>query len=828
MKPRYKRRIAWSIISLLGIVALAVVLVPPLVTLNHLKPRIQAAIAEQTGLSASINGSINFSLIGNTTIVAHDIVIPTGTIGAVLFTVPLSSIFNLQAAPLNGEIFIYDAQLKVNQMIPPIFSSRLEIRDSVINFMDKNYEIIQGSLSGGIFQGQVRTNQHKYEFDSNGDVFHITNKANDLNISGHLYSDGSARGVLALETDNINKWFDFQEPVISQPIKVSMDFDWNGQYGFKFSNIRGQNFNGNIELFNDGHRDVRLSSDDMEFDFSFLLGETNVFYDTTFNINFYGKLKFADRVFKHLRIDATGTKPIQDKRPTLYINTIMADDIILTGGKIDTNGAHDILIRMPINGVDTVCLFSGTPQNWKCSEFRYGDMRGSVSVQNGVFSLFIQSDRNLPDISEFSDAIKILGTSGQINFQFSDTGGSLEINESKRIPSYDFVKNKSLDWLGMDLYFLPESMRSAPGDFTWGADGLLFKPHSGRWTLNVNDNSFYLRGTNIKDWFPNIDLQSINNQEYVVSGNFTDQNISNLDIKIAGQNFTGSVTKNNLTLKTKLFNLDSFVNQKFIDQYEELQFLTGDPMLIPFSIPVNISLAADTFIYNGNDFANFLYSLKSDVQTFSITDNKRGNLLATLSREQNKYNIVLQLNKFLISGTLLSSGMPINIQDTMITAEAHLTTSGKIAYDIWQNMSGKVDLSFDGGVITGLGIDNFYAGTDNITTLNAEYALANALETGTTQIKKMRIIGEYNGGNFETTTPLTMSMRHADAVGTLNISRGEMLATIDLVMRGTSPLPAAISLRIMPNGARDYSLSQIMINFDPDFLRDFVKTHNRF
>jgi len=55
-----------------------------------------------------------------------------------------------------------------------------------------------------------------------------------------------------------------------------------------------------------------------------------------------------------------------------------------------------------------------------------------------------------------------------------------------------------------------------------------------------------------------------------------------------------------------------------------------------------------------------------------------------------------------------------------------------------------------------------------------------------------------------------------------------MTAQLNLTLRGTSPMPAPIALTIGAGDVRDYSLSQIMINFDPEFMRDFVRTHGRF
>ena len=277
-----------------------------------------------------------------------------------------------------------------------------------------------------------------------------------------------------------------------------------------------------------------------------------------------------------------------------------------------------------------------------------------------------------------------------------------------------------------------------------------------------------------------------------------------------------------------MLDIDSFLNQNYIDNHEELGYLTAAPITIPFSLPVNISLSADAMIYNGTLFQNFVYSLKPNIQTFSITDNDRGNLLATFKRDGNKYDIFAQLNRFVIDGNLLSSSAPLNIQDSMITAEINMKTFGNIAHDLEYNMSGNLDLTFEGGYLVGIGVDEFFASADTINTFNAEYALSYALESGKSAIKSMRVIGKYDKGNFETTKPIALRLRHTDATGELMIDNGMMSATFDLVLRGTSPVPAPIELRINSDNSRKYSLSEIMKNFDSTFMRDFVKTHNKF
>ena len=143
-------------------------------------------------------------------------------------------------------------------------------------------------------------------------------------------------------------------------------------------------------------------------------------------------------------------------------------------------------------------------------------------------------------------------------------------------------------------------------------------------------------------------------------------------------------------------------------------------------------------------------------------------------------------------------------------------------------MAGDIDVTFSDGYIIGLSMDNFYASAENITSLNAEYALSNALGGGETRLKQMRLIGTYTQDNFITTEPIELSMLHSSAIGGLAITNGQMTAEFDLTLRGTGPVPTTIEFSILPDGGRNYSLSEIMRNLDTGFMRAFVKTHNKF
>jgi hypothetical protein len=275
-------------------------------------------------------------------------------------------------------------------------------------------------------------------------------------------------------------------------------------------------------------------------------------------------------------------------------------------------------------------------------------------------------------------------------------------------------------------------------------------------------------------------------------------------------------------------NLDYFIDPNFINNFEELSFFTTMPITIPFDLKTNIALSAGVLVYNNERYKSFIYSLHDDTQTFSFNDSSRGNMLATLKKHNIKYAINVQLNKFVFDEELLPKNMPLNLSDTTVTAEIKLNTSGKIAYDIKNNLHGTFDASFDGGKLYGFGFDEFYASAKYLTLLNSESFLAKALSQGTTEIKKMHIVGTYESGNIKPLYPLSISMRHIDATGTMEIQNGEMMADLHLLLRGTSPATEPIDVIIYPNNTRDFSLSDIMMHFDYEYMKSFVKSHEQF
>ncbi|MFQ6739397.1 MAG: hypothetical protein ACLRFJ_01880 [Alphaproteobacteria bacterium] len=825
LKQRYKRRILWTSISCAGVLVLAYIIVPPAINIDYLKPNIEKTIVEQTGVQVAIKGPIKFSLLGSANIVARDIDTPIGNIDQISMSIPLRYIFNTKNANLNSDIDVYGANVKITSLIPTDFNHNITIYDSRVFFINKEYKIIRANIVDGAFNGSIRTSQHKYDIAFNNGDFIVKNNNNNLEISGQIYSDGTARGGLHIETDDVNRWFEFSEPKINRHVSATMNFDWDGGYGFEFTDIHANELNGNITLKPDGFRIIQLSANNVKYDLSFLTKPNKIFYKTDFDLDFYGDITLNKHRFKHLKINASGN----DKQ--INISDIVADNISIAGGYINANGGHDINLKIKRGDHETSCLFNGTPNNWECSKFTYGNISGDLMVSGDTFTATISSSEPMPSLDLIRNASQPLGTSGTINFSFSDRAGFLTVSPDEISPTFTFATDVSLQDINMRFGFLPPFMLTANGDLTTTDKTITFIPQNKDWTLSVFNKSFQITGTNLKQWFQNHqELRFLNDIPYAASGIYDNGYISDLTLILADQIFTGSSNKETITLTTNELNLDKFINQDFLQNFEEQSFLTQHPIIALFDVPFNIALSAKKIIFDDTEYNNFVYSLQNNSQNTSISDNDRGNLLTTITKDAdtNDYKIIIQLNKFLIDGGLLTYDMPINVYNSTATGNINMQTNGKIANDILYNLNGDIDITFDGGEFIGFGTDDLYASAANIGILNAEYAISNALTGGISKLKQMRIIGKYENETFTTTKPVTISLRHTDITGLLNISDDNIDGLFQITLRGTSPAPTPIELHIGTNNSRTYSLSEIMTNFDPEYMRTFVQTHNQF
>lgn len=824
IKSKIKQnRLLFLLLSIVAFFVISIIVIPPMITLNNLKEKIENVILTQTGIPAKIHGNINFSLMGRTMIVAHNISVPNGVISSVEFDFPLLDIFDIKNADINSDIYINGASLHVEKILPFNINKNIVVNDSKVKFLNKEYQIIHADMSKNSVDAFVRTDQHKYEIKSIGNKFVIKNKNNDLVLTGELSRNGTATGHISIIAQNVNKWFEFETPKIYGQFPITADISWNGGYGIKFDNIVAQNVRGSIEYKDDGYKIINLKSHDANYDMSFFMENPEILRNASFNLDFYGKLKFLDNTFKHLKIITYGE---QDK---IIIEKIIADDTYIEGGIIDKDGAHDVNVAGPLSGLNTKCLFNGTPKNWSCKKFSHGaNITSNFSVNNGVIDADVYSTAIYADMKPFVVTIRKLAPRGTVRFYYPDMDGTLYLEKDSYVVDYTRLEDRTLNQAKVNLKFLPDFMKDEPGDFVWVNGVMIFTPNSKQWLLSKSTDFFMLRGVNFKQLTRKVDLQSLNDLPYILSGNYKNGTISDFTVEIANHKLSGILSGKSITLKTDVLDADLFASQSFMKRFEELSFFTPHPLLLPFETDVNIALSANKLIYNSTEYKNFVYSLYKNKQTFSISDSDRGNLLATINKNNIKYAINIQLNKFEFDKKILSDYMPLNISNTSVTAEIKLNTSGLIAHDIINNLNGTFDASFDGGILYGLGFDKFYASAPTLTKLSGDNALYNALTFGETRLKKMHIIGTYEKGDVKTTQPLMLSMSHVDATGLLEITNNEMFAQLQMILRGTSAGPEPIELTIYPNDTRDFSLSEIMLHFDPEYMREFVKSHSKF
>ncbi len=822
IKSRHRRRTFWTIVVLLGVGLIGLVCIPPLLNLNKMRPVLQEKLQTQTGVPVKINGNVKFSLLGSGAIVAHNVEIPQGKIDTVSFSVPFKQIFNLTDATINPGINISNGNIKISELFPTPISNNINIYNTRIDFMNHEYKIVRGNLSNNKFTGQIRTPQHKYDINYDNGEFVIINSNDNLHIRGTLFADGGAAGEMSISTPDINKWFEFKNPKINEPVSLSMEFNWDGGYGFDFTNIVANDYTGNIKLLPDGYKYINFASDNANLDLSFIATDKSMLNNTGLSLDLSGKIKFQNNLFSKLKLNVSG------ENNSLTLKHVIMDNIELIGGTYDKNGLHDTKLQINNMSEKFNCIFSGTSQKWECKNFVYGDITGEITSDNGIFHITATSTEPMPKLQTIRKLVSRIGDNGTIDFTFSDMSGNMVVTPKQILPKYNFANDTTLRELNINLNFLPEFMFNTRGTYTQKDNKKTFIPQNKQWTLEINKNNFVITGTNFKQWLPGVDLRFLNDMAYAISGTFNNDTIGDLNIMIGDKILSGTATKSGITLDIDVLNLDNFISPLYREKYSEEKFLTNHPLATLFDLPINISLSANTMILENTKYRNFVYSLKPNIQVFSISDASRGNMLTIIEKKKFDYDISIQLNKFQVTGELLKFDAPFNIRNSTITAEVKLHTSGQTANDLVYNLSGDIDAILTGGTISGIGFDAFYAAADNLTILNAEYILGAALESGKTRLKKLKISGTYNSGNFETTRPFTISTAHVDGVGALFINNRVMTGTFEFVLRGTAPKPESIEMTLTESGRRQYSITNIINNLDIGYMRAFTRSNDKF
>ncbi|MBR5904384.1 MAG: hypothetical protein IKZ49_02510, partial [Alphaproteobacteria bacterium] len=266
IKTKFYHILLWIFAGIIGLFALSVIVIPPMIDLNSLKPKIENIIFNETGMPAEIHGNIHFSLMGNPTIVVHNVSIPNGVISSCEFRIPWADIFDINNANINSEIIINGASFLTDKIVPYKNKANLIMNDSKLKFLNKEYSILHAKFSDNSVSAIVRTDQHKYEINLKGNEFSIKNKNNQLDLSGILFDNVTAKGQITITAQNINRWFEFEKPKIEGTFPISAKINWDGKYGITFRDISANGINGNITINDNGRKFITLESQSADID----------------------------------------------------------------------------------------------------------------------------------------------------------------------------------------------------------------------------------------------------------------------------------------------------------------------------------------------------------------------------------------------------------------------------------------------------------------------------------------------------------------------------------------------------------------------------------
>ena len=77
-----------------------------------------------------------------------------------------------------------------------------------------------------------------------------------------------------------------------------------------------------------------------------------------------------------------------------------------------------------------------------------------------IFKINIKSNQPMPDNQELLNMAYKFGTHGTIKFTFTNIGGTYHVTKQGITPQYDFAKNKNLNWLKINIPFIPDFIKS--------------------------------------------------------------------------------------------------------------------------------------------------------------------------------------------------------------------------------------------------------------------------------------------------------------------------------------------------------------------------------
>ncbi|MDR0319151.1 MAG: AsmA family protein [Rickettsiales bacterium] len=844
MKRRTKARIIWFSTLILAAAFAAVMLFPAVSDFSFLKGGLVSAMSQHSGMTVQMDGPVKITLLPRPTLRAHNVRVKTER-------------FDASAESVQFPIRISDIRNPLNITVP----SAVSVRGAKIDFGGKwAAESIDGKLSlkDGGFAGSFFHNGRRFTADIKDGRALIENSAFSMAAEfdykfagGKFEALGKFKGSFPDAEEFINGFgYSFGE-VAARPWGINADFVWDGKtlnLGNMTLSSTDTILKGSAKIPASGA--ARLDLQMIEGDLSIL--ETPGLSSKILNMSGAGRFRRGDRIIKKFALSAAPT----GERTEITRAEFAGDDFQLRAkGFLKDSVADNMSVSLyQKDGSDLIgmnrpvsirCDLSGdiSEQLWECKNFllnmekvqiggeiemspaafraRIGKMSGmdkSVLIKKIEKEAGRDIDIRWPESGEFYTFIRGDGTRllKSVNSRLEDIPFALPL--LGKIPAELKQKLRGEVYAEKRENVQAVSVKNKDIDFA-----IIDDSGSIRWTLNGED----LAGT-FAQAFPGFDTAFMKDGiKFEFSGEYRRGKFENLKLSTTNgtfrQTFRGWGEDGAFKWTTEEFNIDTLLSQKWIKDYEQLQFLHQMPIISLFRIPFDFSLTADKAVaFDNQEFKRLVYSRAGHTQKISVENTAGGNGIAEISRVGGAdFEISIKASRWKIPGKL-SLRPGLNIMDTTASGEILLTTFGLTANDITENIEGSADLAFEGGAIVGMNANAIRNAAINRGNLDEFLGRAFAPEAKM-EIRTLSIPVRISGAEVISSAPFNLKSDSANAAGEISAMTDGVGAKMWVSFKNAAPETRPLEITVSPAGGVKFDGTEALRSIDPDYIRAGIK-----
>ncbi|MDR0449025.1 MAG: AsmA family protein [Rickettsiales bacterium] len=822
MKRKTRARIIWFSTLIIAAVGISILIFPAFMDFSYLKPGLAAAISEQSGRDAKIDGAVRITLLPRPILRAH-----------------LVSAGDIRAESVQFPIRITDFLNPANISVPGAVS----VRGAIFG----DFKNINGrlTLDGRRFTGSFVHNDRRFTADIKDGRAKIENSALSLETEfDYKFSGGktTAAGHFRGSFPNLE------------------EFLQGFGYSFGAAAARPLGIDANFVLSENSLKltDMTLSSTDTimkgnatfgktsTLDLTMIEGDLGILESApaaaSVNISGEGKFKFGERTIRKFEIRANGDEiqkaEIQGEDFSLRARGKLKDglpkDIEVSLYKKD--GSDIIGIAEPVS-IRCNSLSWKSADDWGCNGLSINTenlrISGSAGMGEGGLMVWLEKTEG-QDTAAVIKKIK-KEAAGDIHIILSDTIGFYKASRAGASHKYRNISGTlaEIPFKMSAIEKIPAALRAKfKGEITAETDGkdqtLFVKSENMGVALYESGGEirFVLSGADLAEtlqlMFPGFDTAFMKSGiGFDFSGEYRLGNFENLRLTTKGvfaQTIYGRGADTSFAFKTAELNIDTLLSNHWIMNYEQMQFLHQAPLMGLFKIAPDFSLVADkVVIFDGQEYKNLVFSKAGNVQKISVESTGGGTGFAEITRRGgSEFEISAKASGFAVPGALIGR-LGLDIMDASITGEALLTTFGLVANDISENMEGSADISITGGKIVGIDTRQIFG--KGLTRANIGEFLERAFSPkASMEIKTLSIPVRISGSEIISSAPFVLKTDSATISGDAAVMAEGTGASMQILFRNSSSESRPLSVIATPKGAK-FDEAEALRAIDPDYIR---------